>query len=490
MSDKTPFYLIAHYCNEVTSVSTVLAAGANAIELDIGYDGTNIKVSHRKDGSGGVLIDTYLSGVQEILKNSGAIAKNPNQLCLMIFDCKNPNMPLDTLMSKVNTTLPYSTYKVNFLYSTAKAANVSFFKSVKTLNSYEALAIDEEDSPGKVFEAFQSVGFAGNNIGYGDGITSVLPGPNVFSSVTEGLGIGFFKFVYAWTYARMDSISELVQAGINGVMVSAGYEEGEGKTKIPDAYKLIEGSSTVYFATQNDTPFTDSPLQTAYQLVVKTSSSSGAGTDALLTFTLTGASGSATRQITAAPNRMFETSRTNLVTIQGVELGTLSSLSVMRNDSGNGPGWTLASITVTDQQKGENYSCSFDSDIGTSATKKSLTSASVSSRYILIANTADKGGAGTDAKLTFTVNGANGSVSDTFDTSLAGVCESGDTNSFFMSGADIGTMSSLTVYNDDGGWGPGWDPTTVQVINVTTGVQQTFTFTSSVDGGKTVTVNA
>src|SRR4051794_2346559 len=83
--------------------------------------------------------------------------------------------------------------------------------------------------------------------------------------------------------------------------------------------------------------------------------------------------------------------------------------------------------------------------------------------YALYIVTSTTVGAGTDASLTFTLNGAKGSSSLTVDTSRTSRMESGQIDYVTIPSKDLGSLSSITIANDNGGSGPGWDCSSIQV---------------------------
>jgi hypothetical protein len=84
-----------------------------------------------------------------------------------------------------------------------------------------------------------------------------------------------------------------------------------------------------------------------------------AGTDAEVTFTLTGSEGSASVTVDAGAGRM-ERNETNFVTFQSPDLGKLQAISVQRDNSGIGPDWHLDSIRVESSRYGINTRADFN----------------------------------------------------------------------------------------------------------------------------------
>lgn len=76
--------------------------------------------------------------------------------------------------------------------------------------------------------------------------------------------------------------------------------------------------------------------------------------------------------------------------------------------------------------------------------------------YGLHIKTADKWQAGTDANLTFTLHGSNGSCSKTINTQLVNRMESGEWNWVTIPSVDIGALQSITVQRDNQGNAPDW----------------------------------
>jgi hypothetical protein len=76
--------------------------------------------------------------------------------------------------------------------------------------------------------------------------------------------------------------------------------------------------------------------------------------------------------------------------------------------------------------------------------------------YALTVHTADVELGGTDAKLTFTLQGARGSVSKTIDASLHGRMERNGWDFVTIPSPDLGELASITVERDDSGSAPKW----------------------------------
>jgi hypothetical protein len=83
--------------------------------------------------------------------------------------------------------------------------------------------------------------------------------------------------------------------------------------------------------------------------------------------------------------------------------------------------------------------------------------------YALTVKTADVGMAGTDANVTFTLNGAQGSAGARVDTRLIRRMERNETNYVTIQSPDLGDLQSVTVQQDDSGNAPDWNLAWVRV---------------------------
>lgn len=119
----------------------------------------------------------------------------------------------------------------------------------------------------------------------------------------------------------------------------------------------------IRLATRKDDP--QRPGNFAYGLKVHTGDVWMGGTDAVLTFTLTGQNGASNITIdTRSPYRM-ERDDWNFVTPPSPYLGALHSISVQRDNSGNGPDWFLDRIGVSSYRFGVSKEAIFNGWINT-----------------------------------------------------------------------------------------------------------------------------
>jgi hypothetical protein len=105
-----------------------------------------------------------------------------------------------------------------------------------------------------------------------------------------------------------------------------------------------EFASMIQFAARPDNLF--QPANFAYSLLGETADKWMAGTDANITFTLTGSLGTASKTVNAKLIKRMEQEESNWVTIASDDLGMLQSITVRRDNQGNAPDWYLDRITV------------------------------------------------------------------------------------------------------------------------------------------------
>lgn len=107
--------------------------------------------------------------------------------------------------------------------------------------------------------------------------------------------------------------------------------------------------------------------------------------------------------------------------------------------------------------------------------------------YGLTVVTADKALAGTNARITFTLHGDQGSASTTVDTSLHARMESGSTNFVVVHSPDLGTLKSITVQSDLSHLAPRWYLDTIVVESRRYGGKLTARFDAWIESTAPIT---
>jgi hypothetical protein len=161
------------------------------------------------------------------------------------------------------------------------------------------------------------------------------------------------RFVYAWTVNDIGDQRLYMSIGVDGMIADPG-EISHFANLLSDP----EFSGHYRLAKRSDNPFL--PANAAYGLAIKTSDKSKAGTDAIVTFTITGVNGSSSVSIDTNYNRRMESGLLNYVICPSPDLGELRSISVQRDNSGNAPDWHLSSITVESLRYKTRKSANFD----------------------------------------------------------------------------------------------------------------------------------
>ena len=347
MADPRPFYAVGHNPNSIPQVLQALAAGANALEPDINvYQDrpTEFCVAdapllepHQGAGDSAPPLDGFLTELHDIA------LRNP-QLALVVFDCKprvaTPELGA-ALLQKVRTLLTHDT-QLNVILSVASLAEAAIFDVIQTqLGPREGAMVDQENDPVAVSNRFTAAGIVNQSFGNGISVANSVLGPHVRPSMEQACWLraatGQPRFIYVWTVEDHALMREYLRIGVDGIITG---HPADLRAIMQEA----EFQPLVRYATRADNPF--QPANLNYGLSVQTGDVQGAGTDAKVTFTLTGATGSASITVdTSLPGRM-ERGSLNYITLPGSDLGALQSLSVQRDNSGLGADWFLDTVTV------------------------------------------------------------------------------------------------------------------------------------------------
>ena len=295
-----PFYVVAHNPNTISDVQAALDAGANAIEPDVNvYEDREdqLCISH---GEG----DIDAPSLTKFLADLHDVAVKRSELCLVVFDCKPKVATAQhgaTLLHAIRSLLTFDTY-LNVVISVAELSEGDIFEGIKSvLEAREGLMIDEENDPAGVSAFFSDI----DHQCYGNGIANVFQGatlsPNIRPSIEKACalraGSGKIKFVYTWTVGDADRMREDIRIGVNGIIAGnhPSTFDSDSVAKLRAIIDEPEFQSMVRLAGHKENPFERS--DTAYALQVHTGDEQDAGTDASVTFTLTGTLGSSSKTV-------------------------------------------------------------------------------------------------------------------------------------------------------------------------------------------------
>lgn len=336
-----PYYVVGHNPNTIAEVIAALDAGANGIEPDINVyadDAGALCISHGEGDAAAPTLVQYLTDLR-------AVALARPELALVVFDCKpgavSPAFGAE-ILAAVRTHLTAGT-DLNVIISVAGFPYASMFDLIRDdLGPREGVMIDEDNDPVAVADYFAGLGVT--NHGFGNGISVLscgLLGPNVRPSMERACALRAAtarpSFIYVWTIDCVDLESEYIAIGVDGMIT-------DDPAEVRAVMARPEHVDVVRLATRADNPFR--PANWTYGLTIKTADVVMGGTDANITFTLTGSLGAVSKTIDATYIKRMERGDTNYLTLQADDLGVLTSLTVSHDGAGNGPDWYLEWIDV------------------------------------------------------------------------------------------------------------------------------------------------
>ena len=352
-----PFYIFGHNPNTIEEATEAINAGANGLEPDVQiYEDhpDQLCINHGTGESSAPSLVTYLQGLH------GLIQDDQSRLALVVFDCKSevtsPDHGFELLMAiRKHLTFDNDLNVIISIASRDDNEGAFFDRIVDLLGPREGLMIDYENDPGAVSNYFTSRGVT--NQGYGNGITvaNFILGPYYRYTLEAACGIraqaGRPRFIYVWTVNAHDELREYIRIGVDGAIT-------DDPKDLVDIAAEPEFASLIRLATREDNPFR--PANFGYGLHIKTADKWQAGTDANLTFTLHGSMGSCSKTINSELIKRMESGDWNWVTIPSDDIGSLTSLTVQRDNDGNAPDWYLERIEVRSARFGTSGTAVFD----------------------------------------------------------------------------------------------------------------------------------
>jgi len=374
----TPFYILGHNTNKIPDVYEALNHGANALEIDVTayeFDLNQLCVDHAGltgNDPGG----TAAPRLEDYLRDLNRVAHEHPELALIVFDCKppaaTPALGL-VLLASIRQWLTNDTH-LNVMISVADVTSsnpyrldgTTLFDGIRdSIGPREGFMIDEEDNPDAVGTFFGQLGVT--RYCYGNGTSSPLSdeGAYVYRLPIERacytrMVTNAPRFVYAWTVNDHDDQQLYIRIGVDGIIA-----DSEGISRLRGLLTQDEFAQRYRLATRIDNPFL--PANAGYGLTIRTSDRHSAGTDANVTFTLTGMRGSSSITVDTNYNGRMESGSTNFVVLPSLDLGSLQTVTVQRDDSGNAPDWHLDWISVDSSRYGIHKSASFDCWIDSTA---------------------------------------------------------------------------------------------------------------------------
>jgi glycerophosphoryl diester phosphodiesterase len=332
-----PFYVIGHNTNTIREVEDALDQGANAVEPDVNvYLGDELRlcISHFQG------LPTAPPLV-EFLQDLRAVALARPRLALVLFDCKVSRPRLGrALLDAIRTHLTPGT-GLNVVISVATFDMTRFFEEISAdLGPREGLMIDQENYPRAVARFFTGEGVTFQ--GFGNGSipeAGDILAPNVRPTMEHACFLraaeDSTRLIIVWTVDGEERMHEFIHIGVDGMIT-------DDVRQLRRVMREFDG--VIRLAERTDHPFL--PPNAGYGLRIRTADDSLAGTDANVTFTLTGSLGSASSTVNTFLRFRMERGDINYVTIQSDDLGELRTISVRRDNAGFGEDWKLDWIRI------------------------------------------------------------------------------------------------------------------------------------------------
>jgi len=328
-------------------VLAALNAGANAIEPDV--NAYTDQPGELCIGEASIIDPLHGCGpdappLTQFLDALHGIAATTPALTLVVFDCKpkiaTPDFGL-TLLTEVRNRLTLDT-GLNVVLSVSDRSQGAFFDKIRQgLGPREGLMVDGENDPVAISNFFGDV----SNRCYGNGIAvaNALLGPNVRPSMERACefraATGLLSFIYVWSVNDEERMREYLRIGVDGCITDT----------LPSLVSVLqedEFRNAFRSPTRLDNPF--APPNLAYALAIYTGDleGAGAGPNAQVQITLSGAAGDAGMVLDATlPDRLDRNSWT-YVTLPTADLGELQSLTVQFVNPGVSTNWYLDRVEV------------------------------------------------------------------------------------------------------------------------------------------------
>jgi hypothetical protein len=410
-ADPRPFYIWGHNPNSFGKIDADLAAGANALEPDVTLavdgpcDSSDATIADlvMEDSSapyrGGLCFDTHLVDWLEYVHKK-ALSADGAKLALVEFDVKtsvSDSAHLGKILTAIRAHLTYGALKnlpILLNAGTLDDGKGSFGGTsfqAKDLRATEGVIIDGEDSPVVVGGYLMPKGYLSYGYAEGSSLAAAFYFPVKAPSIDYGVflraSVGHPQTVpYAYLVNSQAEMDFFIDAGVDGIIPGT----IASVSPVPDVpcqghYALMPK----YLAMCTDSPDPladldvveigllgqvvtnhpeirravrgDNPLQPKLQYygievttVKNPDITADNGTDANLTFTLTGCKGTATITVNTgaiaaslADSKRMSNGNVDHVTIPSMDLGGLRSIKIDNDGSGFRPEWTFQDVKVS-----------------------------------------------------------------------------------------------------------------------------------------------
>jgi glycerophosphoryl diester phosphodiesterase len=366
-----PLWILGHNTNSIEAVHAALDQGANAVEIDVtayAHDRNALCIDHA-----GLLGDdpgrASAPAFEPFLRALREVVDRRPELCLVEFDLKPPasrpelgpvllDAIRDLLTRGTTLSVILSVADVTTSHADRPRGSSVFDRIHGDVRAREGFMIDSDHDIDRVAEFFLNQQVTRFGYGNGTAVPLVDEGMMVYRTPIEKACWmravrGAPGFVEAWTVNSVDNLKLYLRLGVNGLIC-----DPEGIERVRDLLQHGELGERYRLAGRSDDPMV--PDNFAYGLTVVTSDRRLAGTDASVTFTLSGDGGSASTTVDASLHRRLEAGSTNYFVLYSADLGTLRSITVQSDRSHLAPSWHLHSIVVESRRYGGKKTAGFD----------------------------------------------------------------------------------------------------------------------------------
>ncbi len=353
---KRPFYIIGHNPNTITEAKEFLQAGANALEPDIIYSGGRFLVSHSHHTDEDTLtIELYLQQLKALLENENY------KLALLIFDIKDTDFDINDFISIVKENFQGPVCEGVAILMT-HADDHEFVARYRGQYPNVGIGVDESNVPPTELDRFFK-NSGQKNFAYADGITTILNKLGVYDNVREAQQCrdksgGGFALVYTWVLSLKGSMRKYLDTYIDGIFVDL--------SSVKELLELIgEAPYNEVFelAANGYNPFGAPPVP-GYTLSIKTADQAFAGTDARILFTLKDAAGQSLQSLPYDGSLWgaLERDSTTLLSMEGLELQDIRSLTIEALTDGPGSAWLPEQVIVESRSDHKKICFAFNGD--------------------------------------------------------------------------------------------------------------------------------
>ncbi|GLC44364.1 hypothetical protein PLESTF_000049800 [Pleodorina starrii] len=229
-----------------------------------------------------------------------------------------------------------------------------------------------------------------------------------------------------------------------------------------------------------------------YRIAVYTSDIRGAGTDANVFIELHGDKGFVGKTTLDSVANNFERGRKDEFVVSGTDVGELQHIVIGHDNSGVGSAWHMQQVEVFHPvlQKLYVFPCnewlepSKDPKAPLEGCRRTLHTGAAGgtlTSYRVLVKTSDLRGAGTDSDVFLTIYGPKGDTGERPLDNNANNFERGQTDTFILTGPDVGEVERVRIRSSGTGLGSAWHLDVIDVVSSATNTQYSFPFRGWID---------